>query len=121
MSWGMDMSSLVRVEAHVPFGEWLFEFAIINHHGWCGNDRFDHDELEMQKFPLWLFNPLLKNDFEGLKKNFMLNHALWLNVARIEKGDYDNCAQDAYYEKEVGDINLYKGAIKRFRRLAVFL
>jgi hypothetical protein len=126
MSWGMNMSCLIRVEACIPIGESMFEIQLINNHGWCGHgpeNRYDVNELEIAKYPAWIYNPELKiqlgdKDYEALKASM---HPICLNVKRIEAGDFDNITQDAYYAKEVGDINLYKIAIQRFRRLAVFL
>lgn|SRR5574337_425500 len=126
MSWGMMMSTPIKLEASIPIDEWMFEIWLVHKHGWCGPDKYDYDELEIAKYPLWYFDPKIREklgeeDYESIRHTYDLTTKVSLSIERIEKGDFDNITKDAYYASRVGDIVLYKRAIERFRNLIAFL
>jgi hypothetical protein len=126
MSWGMNMKSQIRKECSIPIDDWMYEIWTINNHGWEGKDRFDFESLEIVKYPVWIYGPIAKthlsqSDLDDIKKRMDMN-ACFLNVAMVEQGKCDGLiASDPYYAREIGDIEPYKRAIKRFRGLLAFL
>ena len=110
MSYAMGYFSKIRTEFSISLGCYIFDIDIVHHGGWVGNDRTNIDVLEITKY------------FVGPDGNKIETpNDMSFPIARIEKGDYDNCA-DEYVKRVIGnDLDLYKEAIRRFQGLKAFL
>ena len=114
MSWGMNMRGLVRVELSVQIDDRMFEIQLVNHRGWAGpGNHYDVNELEITSYSARYYTDQFKNLFDenDLERLKMQSQSISLNIARLEKGEFDSLA----------NIDSYKKVVARFRNLTAFL
>lgn len=114
MSWGMNMSSIVKVEMSVQIDDRIYEVHTVNHRGWAGyGNHYDVNELEITSYSAHYYTESLKsvfteNEIERLK---IQSQSMSLNLIRLEKGEFDR----------LPDIDNFKKVAARFRNLTAFL
>lgn len=110
----MDMASVIRTETSITIGKYTFDINLVNHHGWIGKEKYDTNELEIEKHLV---------NFHDEDIFFIVES---YNINKIKEGYWDKYTEiygsENYHSKIIGiDLLLYKEAIEKFEKLKAFI